>query len=118
MANEYLLATEAGLKAMPSYTFPFIVFHGSDDTLTDPDGSRTLFERSQVRQHMLLVSPVHVGRFSVAMLLRRRSTDHLAVICQLLRDSDALAGKGQDLQAHQRPLACPSEGARQQRDIG
>jgi hypothetical protein len=42
------LATEAGLKAIPSYAFPFIVFHGADDTLTDPDGSRTLYERSQV----------------------------------------------------------------------
>ena len=48
VANEYLLATEAGLKEMPSYTFPFIVFHGADDTLTDPDGSRTLYETSQV----------------------------------------------------------------------
>ncbi len=52
VANEYLLATEAGLKEMPSYTFPFIVFHGADDTLTDPDGSRTLYERSQVRKSL------------------------------------------------------------------
>ncbi|BDA41799.1 Monoglyceride lipase [Coccomyxa sp. Obi] len=67
VANEYLLATEAGLKAMPSYTFPFIVFHGADDTLTDPDGSRTLYERSQAkdktfklikdRWHVLLKEP-------------------------------------------------------------
>ncbi|EIE25551.1 alpha/beta-hydrolase [Coccomyxa subellipsoidea C-169] len=67
VANEYLLATEAGLKEMPSYTFPFIVFHGADDTLTDPDGSRTLYERSQTkdktfrliekRWHVLLKEP-------------------------------------------------------------
>lgn len=49
MAHEYLLATEAGLREMSMYAFPFIVFHGADDTLTDPDGSLTLFERSQVR---------------------------------------------------------------------
>ena len=49
VAQEYLLATEAGLKAMYKYTFPFIVFHGGDDTLTDPDGSQQLFERSKVR---------------------------------------------------------------------
>ena len=49
VAQEYLLATEAGLKAMYKYTFPFIVFHGADDTLTDPDGSQQLFERSKVR---------------------------------------------------------------------
>ena len=48
MAHEYLLAAEAGLKAMNAYTFPFIVFHGGDDTLTDPDGSKKLYERSQV----------------------------------------------------------------------
>ena len=48
MANEYLLATERCLKAMPTYHFPFICFHGADDTLTDPDGSRALYERSQV----------------------------------------------------------------------
>ena len=48
VAHEYLLATEAGLKAMYNYTFPFIVFHGADDTLTDPDGSQQLFERSKV----------------------------------------------------------------------
>ncbi|KAK9908837.1 hypothetical protein WJX75_003567 [Coccomyxa subellipsoidea] len=67
VANEYLLATEAGLKEMPSYTFPFIVFHGADDTLTDPDGSRTLYETSQAkdktfrliekRWHVLLKEP-------------------------------------------------------------
>ena len=50
VAHEYLLATEAGLKAMYNYTFPFIVFHGADDTLTDPDGSQQLFERSKVGQ--------------------------------------------------------------------
>lgn len=48
VANEYLLATEAVLNGMPRYHFPFIVFHGADDTLTDPDGSRALYERSQV----------------------------------------------------------------------
>ena len=48
VAHEYLLAAEAGLKAMTTYTFPFIVFHGADDTLTDPDGSKKLYERSQV----------------------------------------------------------------------
>ena len=48
VANEYLLATERCLKSMPRYHFPFIVFHGADDTLTDPDGSRALYERSQV----------------------------------------------------------------------
>ena len=48
VANEYLLATERGLKEMSDYTFPFTVFHGADDTLTDPDGSRALYERSQV----------------------------------------------------------------------
>lgn len=48
MAHEYLLATDAGLQEMHSYNFPFIVFHGADDTLTDPDGSKSLYERSQV----------------------------------------------------------------------
>ena len=48
VAHEYLLAAEAGLKAMHTCTFPFIVFHGADDTLTDPDGSKKLYERSQV----------------------------------------------------------------------
>ena len=48
VANEYLLATERGLKEMPEYAFAFTVFHGADDTLTDPDGSRALYERSQV----------------------------------------------------------------------
>lgn len=48
VAHEYLLATEAGLKAMYNYTFPFTVYHGADDTLTDPDGSQQLFERSKV----------------------------------------------------------------------
>ena len=33
---------------MYNYTFPFIVFHGADDTLTDPDGSQQMFERSKV----------------------------------------------------------------------
>ena len=61
MANEYLLATEAGLQAMPLYTFPFIVFHGADDTLTDPDGSRTLYEKSQVRRHVVLLSPSYLA---------------------------------------------------------
>lgn len=48
VAHEYLLAAEAGLKAMNTYVFPFIVFHGADDTLTDPDGSKKLYELSQV----------------------------------------------------------------------
>ena len=48
MAHEYLLAAEAGLKAMYTNSFPFIVIHGADDTLTDPDGSKLLYERSQV----------------------------------------------------------------------
>ena len=48
VAHEYLLAAEAGLKAMYNYTFAFTVFHGADDTLTDPDGSQQLFERSKV----------------------------------------------------------------------
>ncbi len=48
VAHEYLLAAEAGLKAMSTYAFPFIVFHGGDDTLTDPDGSKKLYELSQV----------------------------------------------------------------------
>lgn len=50
MAHEYLLAAEDGLQNMYKYTFPFIVFHGADDTLTDPDGSKKLYERSQVRK--------------------------------------------------------------------
>ena len=57
MANEYLLAAEAGLKAMYTYTFPFIVFHGADDTLTDPDGSKKLYERSQVGALVLCLMP-------------------------------------------------------------
>lgn len=48
VAHEYLLAAEAGLKAMYTHNFPFIVYHGADDTLTDPDGSKKLYERSVV----------------------------------------------------------------------
>ena len=33
---------------MPSMDFDFIVFHGELDTLCDPDGSRQLYEQSQV----------------------------------------------------------------------
>jgi alpha-beta hydrolase superfamily lysophospholipase len=47
-ATEYLLATGACLAAMPEYAFPFVVFHGADDTLCDVDGSRQLFQRAKV----------------------------------------------------------------------
>ncbi|CAK0746028.1 hypothetical protein CVIRNUC_001662 [Coccomyxa viridis] len=57
VAQEYLLATEAGLKAMYKYTFPFIVFHGGDDTLTDPDGSQQLFERSKSKDKRFKLIP-------------------------------------------------------------
>ncbi len=33
---------------MPQYAFPFVVFHGADDTLCDVDGSRQLFARAKV----------------------------------------------------------------------
>lgn len=47
-ASEYLLATEALCKAMPSVTFPFVCFHGEADTMTDADGSKKLYEEAQV----------------------------------------------------------------------
>ncbi len=64
MANEYLLATERCLKEMPNYTFPFIVFHGGDDTLTDPDGSRALYERSASKDKAFRPRP---GRWHVLL---------------------------------------------------
>ncbi|CAL5219173.1 g957 [Coccomyxa viridis] len=64
VAHEYLLAAEAGLKAMNAYTFPFIVFHGGDDTLTDPDGSKKLYERSQSKDKTFRLMP---GRWHVLL---------------------------------------------------
>lgn len=47
-AHEYLLTTEALCAEMPSIDFPFICFHGEIDTMTDPEGSKKLFEEAQV----------------------------------------------------------------------
>ena len=59
VAYEYLLATERVTRDMPTFTFPFIVFHGAADDLTDPDGSRALYEKSQVILGVLVCAFLH-----------------------------------------------------------
>ncbi len=49
VASEYLRATKKVLNRMHTYCFPFLCFHSEQDTLTDPEGSKLLLERSQVR---------------------------------------------------------------------
>ncbi|KAK9846479.1 hypothetical protein WJX81_004951 [Elliptochloris bilobata] len=57
-ATEYLIATSACLAMMPQYSFPFVVFHGEDDTLCDVDGSRQLFERAKSTDKELHIIPM------------------------------------------------------------
>lgn len=47
-AAEFIRVTEKVTAEMPQMTFPFIVFHGDQDNLCDPDGSKLLYERSAV----------------------------------------------------------------------
>jgi len=42
-------ATSENLPPLAQMSFPFICFHGDADTMTDPEGSKLLFEQSQVR---------------------------------------------------------------------
>eukprot|EP00242_Pyramimonas_sp_CCMP2087_P006857 CAMPEP_0198218088 /NCGR_PEP_ID=MMETSP1445-20131203/67289_1 /TAXON_ID=36898 /ORGANISM="Pyramimonas sp., Strain CCMP2087" /LENGTH=316 /DNA_ID=CAMNT_0043894979 /DNA_START=174 /DNA_END=1121 /DNA_ORIENTATION=- len=46
-ATEYVQSSEETVQAMPDMTFPFIVFHSRNDTMTDPEGSQMLYDRSK-----------------------------------------------------------------------
>ncbi len=46
---EYLRVTREALPYLSELKFPWICFHGEDDTLCDPDGSQLLLDASQVR---------------------------------------------------------------------
>lgn len=57
-AYEYLTTTEALCASMPEMTFPFVCFHGDIDTMTDPEGSKQLYEQSQVGWHFPLAAAI------------------------------------------------------------
>jgi len=61
-AYEYLTTTEALCAAMPEMTFPFVCFHGDIDTMTDPEGSKRLYELSKAEDKELRILP---GRWHV-----------------------------------------------------
>lgn len=48
-AAEYLRVTRETLPYLAELDFPWICFHGEDDTLCDPDGSQLLLDASRVR---------------------------------------------------------------------
>mmetsp|Transcript_7152 Transcript_7152/g.14505 ORF Transcript_7152/g.14505 Transcript_7152/m.14505 type:complete len:299 (-) Transcript_7152:145-1041(-) len=52
-ACEYLQATEKTVQEMTEMKFPFMVFHSKHDTMTDPEGSQMLYERSSASDKTL-----------------------------------------------------------------
>lgn len=48
LASEYLKITEKTCKSFKDMKFPFLAVHGGQDDMTDPDGSKQLYEFSQV----------------------------------------------------------------------
>mmetsp|Transcript_36433 Transcript_36433/g.86536 ORF Transcript_36433/g.86536 Transcript_36433/m.86536 type:complete len:322 (-) Transcript_36433:283-1248(-) len=47
VAVEYLRVTSKLMSELSQMKFDFIVFHSKQDTMTDPDGSRALYEKSK-----------------------------------------------------------------------
>lgn len=56
-AAEYLRVTRQMLPCLNEFTFPWICFHGEDDTLCDPDGSKQFFEASKSKDKELVSMP-------------------------------------------------------------
>ncbi|KAK9850770.1 hypothetical protein WJX84_004174 [Apatococcus fuscideae] len=54
VASEYLRASKNVLKRMHTFTFPFLCFHSEEDTLTDPEGSKLLHQRSKASDKTLV----------------------------------------------------------------
>lgn len=48
-AQQYLETTEALCADMASVDFPFLCLHGQIDTMTDPEGSKKLYDEAQAR---------------------------------------------------------------------
>lgn len=52
-AAEYLRATEHVMAHLHHLQLPLLSFHSENDTMTDPDGSRALIERTSSTDKML-----------------------------------------------------------------
>ena len=53
LASEYLRATSYIMQNLKRITLPFVTFHSDGDTMTDPDGSRALYDQasSEIKEY-------------------------------------------------------------------